>query len=177
MTAMSKSHYHTNGVMRTSTFTIPALLIAGVTLGCKSPSEKQLEKIFPEMMVEVNLPTAHSGKSLQKATEDCSCGYILVGPRKKQFLSLRQEYRDSIFIQVNDVLIGLDMVGSYLNELRVNDGPRVAAFLFVDHHVPQDFINRIIASARSGPNKFVPVFLVTDNDELQTLKVPLPAAK
>lgn len=74
------------------------------------------------------------------------------------------------------MLIGLDMVGSYLNELRVNDGPRVAAFLFVDHHVPQDFINRIIASARSGPNKFVPVFLVTDNDELQTLKVPLPTA-
>lgn len=162
--------------MRISKFAIPTLLIAFLTLSCKSPSQKQLERLFPEMMLDVNLPTARSGKSLQKATEDCSCGYILVGPRKKELLSFRQEYRDSIFIQVNDVLIGLDMVGSYLNELRVNDGPRVAAFLFVDHHVPQDFINRIIASARSGPNKFVPVFLVTDNDELQTLKVPLPAA-
>lgn len=56
--------------MRITVFVIPVLLIACLTLSRKSPSQKQLEKLFPKMLLDVDLPTAHSGKNLQKATED-----------------------------------------------------------------------------------------------------------
>jgi hypothetical protein len=63
--------------MRITAFVIPAFLIACVALSCKSLSKKQVEEIFPEMMLDVNLPKAQSGTIFQKATKDCSCGTSL----------------------------------------------------------------------------------------------------
>jgi hypothetical protein len=95
---------------------------------------------------------------------------------KKELLSYRQEYRDSIFVQVNDVLIEVDKVRSYLKELRVNDGPRVSTFLFVARRTPQSFVVRIMEAIRSD-RPAVSMFFVVDNEGLEVIKARWPSKR
>lgn len=104
---------------------------------------------YSDCMIDLSLPEVESAKSFDISITDFTTGDLLIG-KLKQGLNdsndnLAKQYPDSIFIQVNDVLIKLNDIPDYVKELKSGmDVPRENINLHIDKNVSVGFVSAIV---------------------------------
>jgi hypothetical protein len=100
-------------------------------------------------MIDLSLPEVRSAKPFNISVTDFTTGDILIGKLKLGLSELNdkltKQYPDSIFIQVNDVLINYKDITEYVRQLRdCRDCPRENVNLHVDRDVPEGVVGTVV---------------------------------
>ena len=110
---------------------------------------------YSNCMIDLSLPEVESAKPFDISITDFTTGDLFIG-KLKQGLDdsndkLAKQYPDSIFIQVNDILIDYKGIPEYVRELKsCMDCPRANINLHVDKDVQQGVVGAVVRLINPG---------------------------
>jgi hypothetical protein len=103
---------------------------------------------YRDCMIDLSIPEIGTALSFDISTTKYTTGNLYIGKLKHGYSNsndkLVKQFPDSIFIQVNDVLINFKDIPSYIQYLnRGLHSPRENINLHVDKDVPEEFIGEL----------------------------------
>ncbi|NOS92434.1 MAG: hypothetical protein HOP30_10965 [Cyclobacteriaceae bacterium] len=116
-------------------------------------------------MINLSLPEVESAWPFDDPLSTCSTGNLFIGKLKQGLDNsndkLAKQYPDSLFIQVNDILIRYNDISRYVNELKsCLHGPRPSINLHVDKDVPEGVVATVVKLINPGEYSSIKVFNV-----------------
>ncbi|UYN87587.1 MAG: hypothetical protein KIT51_04830 [Cyclobacteriaceae bacterium] len=104
---------------------------------------------YKDCMIDLSLPEVRSALSFDISITKYTTGDLYIGKLKQGYSNsndqLVKQYPDSIFIQVNDVLIGFKDIPGYIQFLGAGlHRPRENINLHVDRDVPEGFVGELV---------------------------------
>ena len=116
-------------------------------------------------MIDLSLPVVEWALSFDDDLDNYTTADLLLGKLKQgsdeSLDKFAQQYPDSIFVQVNDVLIGFDLIPEYLRQLKdCLDCPEPSINLHVDKDVPEAFVSTVIRLINPGENPTTKIYNV-----------------
>ena len=131
---------------------------------------------YSNCMIDLSLPEVESAKSFGISITDFTTGDLLIGKLIHGLADtndkLTKQYPDSIFIQVDDVLISYSDIPKYLRDLDCMDCPRKNINLHVDKNVPEGFVATIVKLINPGeyPRTIIHNVVKIKNGDIGLLK-------
>ena len=109
-------------------------------------------------MIDLSLPEVETAFPFDSSIKRFTTGDLLIGKLKRgtddSNDNLAKQYPDSIFIQVNDVLINYKDISEYVRQLRnCMDCPRENINLHVDKDVPEGIVGTVVKLIKPGESR------------------------
>lgn len=104
---------------------------------------------YRNSMIDLSLPEVSSARSFEISVRDYTTGDILIGKLKQgsheALNRLAKLYPDSVFIQVNDMLVTYGKIPEYIQDLKdCLDCPKASINLHVDKEVPEGVVATVV---------------------------------
>jgi len=104
---------------------------------------------YMHSMIDLTLSEVESALPYDISKTNYTTGDFLIGKLKRGIDQrndkLSQQYPDSVFIQVNDVLISLNDIPDYIFKLKdIMDAPKTNINLHADKDVPEGFLMKVV---------------------------------
>jgi hypothetical protein len=120
---------------------------------------------YKNCMIDLSLPEVASAFPFDSSNYDYTTGDLLIGKLRLGLDDkndrLAKQYPDSIFIQVNDVLIKYKDIPDYLRELKsCLDCPKESINLHVDKDVPEEIVDTVVLLINPGVNRSTIIYNV-----------------